>query len=140
MKTKIIKTKVQRVVSFLISLSAVILFSAGSGFAGETVTFEGVIQGANCVHFKTACPINNQDAHIANERDFVLLLPGSKHYYLPNLDRIVKSRYLGKSVRVTGNLGDHEIWATRLELKGGNGYRTVWTLEEQEKMYQPSGG
>ncbi len=136
MKPRTIKTKVPRIVYFFISLSAVFLFSAVSAFAGETVTYNGMIQGANCVQLKQlACPINNQDGAIASERDFVLLLPGNTHYYLPNLDRINKSRYVGKSVRVTGSLDGNKIWVTRLELKSGDDYRTVWSLKEQESMY-----
>lgn len=139
MKTITIKTKVPRIVYFFISLSAFFLFSAVSGFAGETVTYEGVIQGANCVQLKQlTCPISNHDGAIASERDFVLLLPGNMHYYLPNLDRIVKSQYVGKSVRVFGNLDGNKIWVKRLELKGSRGYHTVWSLEEYQEMYAPS--
>lgn len=138
MKTKNSKTELQRFTLFFLSLSAIFLLSTGSGFADKTVTYEGTIQGAGCVHYHAACPQSNMDAHIANERDFVLFLNAKTHYYLPNLDRSVKARYVGKSVRVTGNPGEHEIWVTRLELKGDHGYRTVWSLEEQRKMYDPS--
>jgi hypothetical protein len=139
MKTKTIKTKVPRIVYFFISLSAVFLFSAVSGFAGETVTYNGVIQGASCVQLKQlTCPVNSRDGAIASERDFVLLLPGNTHFYLPNLDRIVKSQYVGKSVRVIGNLEGNKIRVERLELKGSHGYHTVWSLEEQQEMYAPS--
>ena len=139
MKTKNFKTKLQRTVTFLISLSAVFLLSTVSGFAAQTVTFDGVIQGADCVQLKQlACPVNNQDGAIASVSDFVLLLPGNTHYYLPNLGRIVKSQYVGKSVRVIGSIDGDKIWVKRMELKGSHGYHTVWSLAQQQKMYAPS--
>jgi hypothetical protein len=140
MKTKNNKTKVYRFSLFILSMSAVFLLSTVSAFAAKTATYTGTIQGAACTQYHQVCPTSNQDPSIAIERDFVLQLNNGKTYYfMPNLDRIVKSQYDGKSVRVTGTPGKNQIWVTRLELKGKNGYQTVWSQARQDKMYQHMG-
>ena len=125
---------------FILSLAAVFLLSTVSAFAAKTVTYKGTIQGAACTIYHQVCPQNGHDPSIAVERDFVLQLNNGKTYYfMPNLDRIVKAQYDGDSVRVTGTPGKNQIWVTRLELKGKNGYQTVWSQQQQEKKYPPTG-
>ena len=106
--------------------------------AGERVSYEGTLQGASCVHFKKKCP--EDDAHIAIEHDFVLLLPNGKHYFLPNLNRAIKARYVAKPVRISGDLQDHSIWVDRLDVKKGNKYTSVWSWKEQQELYKGGGG
>ena len=106
--------------------------------AGERVSYEGTLQGASCVHFKKKCP--EDDAHIAIEHDFVLLLPNGKHYFLPNLNRAIKARYVAKPVQISGDLQDHSIWVDRLDVKKGNKYTSVWSWKEQQELYKGGGG
>ena len=80
------------------------------------------------------------DAHIALEHDFVLLLPNGNHYFLPNLNRAIKARYVAKPVRISGKIEDHEIWVDRLAVKKGAKYDTVWSWERQQELYQENGG
>jgi hypothetical protein len=75
--------------------------------AAERVTYEGTLKGASCVHYKKKCP--EDDAHIALEHDFVQLLPDGHKYFLPNLNRAIKARYVAKDVRISGEAEDHEI-------------------------------
>jgi hypothetical protein len=106
--------------------------------AAERVTYEGTLQGASCVHYKKKCP--EEDAHIALEHDFVLLLPDGEHYFLPNLNRAIKARYVGKPVRISGELENHEIWVDSLDVKKGNAYGNVWSWEKQQEIYKGGGG
>lgn len=106
--------------------------------AGERVSYEGTLQGASCVHYKKKCPEN--DAHIAIEHDFVLLLPNGEHYFLPNLNRAIKARYVAKPVQISGDLENHEIWVDRLDVKKGNKYTSVWSWKEQQELYKGGGG
>ena len=117
------------VVSLIVSTSAI---------GEETVTFEGTFQGAACVHYKKDCP--DDDAHIAVEHDFVLLLLNGKHYFLPNLNRAVKARYLAKKVRIRGGLEGSEIWVDSLDVKKGGSYINVWSWEKQQQLYKGGGG
>ena len=106
--------------------------------AGKRVSYEGTLQGAGCVHYKKKCP--EDDAHIALENDFVLLLPNGKHYFLPNLNRAIKARYVAKPVQISGDLDGHEIWVDRLDVKKGNKYTNVWSWQEQRELYKGGGG
>ncbi len=98
--------------------------------------FEGIIQGANCVHNKTGCPESPSDAHIAAEHDFVLLLPDGDHYFLLNLDRAIKAKYVTMSVRVLGRIQGHGIWVHTFEVKKSGKYKQVWSYEEQQRIYE----
>ena len=100
--------------------------------AEEHVSYEGTLQGASCVHFKKKCP--EDDAHIAIEHDFVLLLPNGDHYFLPNLNRAIKARYVGRPVRIKGTMEHHEIWVERLDVKKGDAYAGVWSWEKQQEL------
>ena len=106
--------------------------------AGTDITIEGTLQGASCVHYKRMCP--EDDAHIALEHDFLLLLPNGNHYFLPNLNRAIKARYVAKSVRISGTVEDHEIWVDSLAVKKDSEYSTVWTWEKQQELYKGGGG
>lgn len=127
---------------YIFFISAVIfifsLLLPATVIAGDRVSYEGTLQGASCVHFKKKCP--EDDAHIAIEHDFVLLLPNGKHYFLPNLNRAIKARYVAKPVQISGDLENHEIWVDRLDVKKGNKYISVWSWEEQQELYKGGGG
>jgi hypothetical protein len=99
----------------------------------ETVTYEGTIQGLNCVFNNTKCPINDLDMYSALETDFVLVLPDGQFYLLHNIDRSIKARYLTKQVRVRGQQKGNIIWVSNLEVKEGNQYKTAWNYAQQER-------
>jgi hypothetical protein len=106
------------------------------GMAEELVTYEGTIQGLNCIHFQQKCPEKDLDMYIALEHDFVLLLADGRHFVLPNLDRGIKTRYLTKDVRIRGKQKGTTLWVENLEVKEGQRYRLVWNFQEQKKMEQ----
>ena len=86
------------------------------------------------MHNKTACPESPSDAHIAMEHDFVLLMPDGDHYFLLNLDRAIKAKYVTLPVRVTGRIQGHGIWVHTLEVQTNGQYKQVWSFEEQERL------
>ena len=108
--------------------------------AGESVSYEGTIKGAACTHYKLDCSDN--DTHITIENDFVLVMPGDMHYFMPNLNRALKARYANKAVRVSGDMDkmNHYIWVETLELKKGNKYQPIWSRQEQQELYKGGGG
>jgi len=121
----------------ILLLLIVMLMIPAAGTAGKDVAYEGTLQGASCVHYKRECP--DDEAHLALEHDFVLLLPDGKHYFLPNLSRVTKARYATREVRISGEIEDHEIWVDRLEVKEGDKYREVWSWKQQQEMYKGGG-
>jgi hypothetical protein len=74
------------------------------------------------------------------EYDFVLLLPNGDHYFLPNLNRAIKARYVTKSVRIIGELENHEIWVNSLDVKKNSRYMNVWSWKKQQEIRKGGGG
>jgi hypothetical protein len=99
----------------------------------ETVTYEGKIQGLNCVFNHTKCPTEDLDMYIALESDFVLVLPDGQFFLLHNINRMIKARYLTRQVRIRGQQKGNIIWVSNLEVKEGNKYKTVWNYAQQER-------
>ena len=110
------------------------LIAPAAGMAAESVTYDGIIQGLNCVHYGKKCPEEDLDMYIAMEHDFILLLPDGRHFVLPNLDRGIKTRYLTKEVRIIGKQEGTTIWVEQLLIKKGQRYRLVLDLEKQRKI------
>lgn len=96
-------------------------------------TFKGTIEGALCVLDGKKCPPEDFDAHLLIENNFVLLAADGKYYYLPNLSRTVKARYVGKDVQITGKAKGESIIVDKLEVKEGGKFKIVWTIEKQKR-------
>lgn len=111
------------------------VFISSSAMAdSHTASFTGMFNGANCMFFSGTCPKNMPDAHVATEPDFVLTQPGGKYYFVINIDRAIKVKYLHKDVKVTGKLKDSStIIAKTLEEKKDGKYIMVWSLEDEIK-------
>ncbi|MDH3602656.1 MAG: hypothetical protein OEU26_23830 [Candidatus Tectomicrobia bacterium] len=121
----------------ILALAVMVLMTMPTtALAGTDVTFEGVLQGVTCVHYQTKCPDYGVAEHIALEKDFVLVRPDGEHYFLPNLDRVIKARYAGKHVRVIGKLKGHGIWVDTLEVKKDSSYRKVWRWTKQRELFK----
>ena len=115
-------------------LSCLSLIMTTSAFAGKSRTWEGTIQGLFCTHYKLPCPQNDLDMYIELENDFVLVTSDGQHYLLPNLNLLIKARYLTDQVRITGQKkGDDSIWVETLEVKKNNAYKTVWNYADQKR-------
>ena len=98
-------------------------------------TFKGTIEGALCVIEGKKCPPDDLDAHLLIENNFVLLASDGKYYYLPNLSRTIKARYVGKKVWVTGKMKGESIIVDKLEVKGGDKYKLIWSKEKQKREF-----
>lgn len=124
---------------FLITLGlSISLIVPATGMAGESVTYDGTIQGLNCVHYGKKCHEDDLDMYIAMEHDFVLLLPDGRHFILPNLDRGIKARYLTKDVRIRGKQEGTTIWVDQLLVKDGQKYKLVWDAERERRIEEAS--
>jgi hypothetical protein len=98
-------------------------------------TLKGTIEGALCVLNGKKCPPDDLDAHLLIENNFVLLASDGKYYYLPNLSRKVKLRYVTKDVRITGKVKDESIIVDTLEAKEGGKYKLVWSEKKQKREF-----
>ena len=135
-----IKTQAITITSYnflIIALSlSMSLMVPTTGMTAELATYEGTIQGLNCIHYQQKCPEEDLDMYIALEHDFVLLLPDGRHFVLPNLDRGIKTRYLTKDVRIRGEEKGTAIWVEEIQVKEGQHYRLLWDFKEQQKSEQ----
>ncbi|MEJ2658462.1 MAG: hypothetical protein P8012_14930 [Desulfobacterales bacterium] len=122
-------------------ITAVFLVSAALILPGAAVakthkaTIEGTIEGALCVLSGKKCPPDDLDTHLLIENNFVLLAPDGKYYYLPNISRKVKLRYVGKDIRITGQVKGESIIVDKLEAKEGDNYKVVWSKEKQKREF-----
>ena len=116
-------------------VSIAFMVPAGA-YAAKTV--EGWIQGLNCVRYGHNCPIDRLDPHLMFEPDFVLLLKDGDYWLMPNVARIVKAKYVHKTIRVTGNTDAKfkSIEVDKLEVKDGGSYKTIWSKAMMKKEWQ----
>lgn len=114
------------IIKSFLYITAASLILAGTSFAKSMDTIEGTIQGANCVIHKTVCPLNASDPHIALENDFVLVAGNGEYFFIPNLSRSLKEKYLNQKVRITGDKKEHTIVASNIDVKDQGKYQSVW--------------
>ena len=128
-------------IGFIGALVLFTLLGVGTAF-GSTV--EGKIQGLQCVLEAKLCPVDNQDPHIAAERNFVVVTGPDSYYLIPNVDRAVLARHLMSKVRVTGETSSKykSIKADRFEVQVNGKWKTAWTqeMEDMERRGLNSGG
>lgn len=121
------------VVGFIVSVA---LIMPGTVIAKtHATTLKGTIEGALCVLNGKKCPSDDLDAHLLIENNFVLLASDGKYYYLPNLSRKVKLRYVSKDVRITGKVKGESIIVDTLETKEGGKYKLVWSKKKQKREF-----
>ena len=126
-KINIYKAYMVLVVSLVLAVPAVAFAKT------HATTFNGTIQGALCVIEGKKCPTNDLDAHLLIEANFVLLAADGKYYYLPNLGRSVKVRYVGKDAQVTGKMKGESIVVDKFEVKEDGQYKLIWSKEKQKR-------
>lgn len=92
--------------------------------AANADTIEGKLPGLHCASEGRACPTNKLDPHLAIEVEFVVQQPGGTYYFIPNLDRAIKARYVLDDVRVSGDLNTQykTVRADKLEIRKGYTY------------------
>lgn len=120
----------KRIFKYLALTGLLMVFFTSGGAWAKMKTFNGSIQGANCVAIGTVCPVDASDAFVALEREFVLLVKKGEYYFMPNLERSVKVKYLGKPVRIKGDLTGKTLLVSEIATKSGGSYKTVWSWEQ----------
>ncbi len=103
--------------------------------------FSGRIIGHDCAHKGEVCPIDKLDPHITLERDFVLVKSDGEYYFLPNLPRNTKVRYVLETVTVTGEVDSkyNFIQVSELSIKKGGKDRKVWSQKSQREAFRAFG-
>ena len=128
------KLNIYKITSIFILFAALIVPGAVIAKTHAT-TLKGTIEGALCVLNGKKCPPDDLDAHLLVENNFVLLASDGKYYYLPNLSRKVKLRYVAKEVRITGKVKGESIIVDTLEAKEGGKYKLIWSKETQKREF-----
>ena len=117
----------------VLAVAMALIVPAAAIAKSNVKTLKGTIEGALCVIENKKCPPDDLDAHLLIENNFVLLAPDGKYYYLPNLNRTIKARYVGKSIQITGKVRGESIIVDKLEVKEDGMYRLVWSQEKQKR-------
>ena len=129
----------KRILSYITAIGLLaMVFATGGAWAGMK-SYTGSIQGANCVVHNSTCPVDGNDAHTALENDFVLLQGGGKYFFLPNIERSLKTKYIGKNIRVTGDLKGDRLLVSKIAVKDGGSFKTVWDWKEISKNVDEGG-
>jgi len=100
-------------------------------FAEPTISFEGVIKGANSVICNAPGPKDSSDPLANLERDFVLTTTSGQHYFLTNVYKHTKKMCVNKNVRVVGKQIDNTICVDRLEVLKNNKYVLIWSRDAE---------
>jgi hypothetical protein len=113
-------------------IGASLSLSSGGTAAAQ---FGGRIVGHDCASRGEQCPVDKLDPHIALEPDFVLVTPDGEYYFLPNLPRSTKVRYVLDGVTVVGDKHRRYnlITVSELRLKGDPSGKAVWTEKMQRE-------
>jgi len=122
----------KRISLFVFALSVFILLPTWA-VAGSVV---GSVQGFTCVTQGKLCPVGKEDPMAALEKIFVVLTPGKKYYFVPNVDRAVLARHINDRVRVSGRLSRKypSIEANKIEVFTKGVWKTTWTYGWQEEI------
>lgn len=123
------------IITAVFILSAALIAPGAVLAKTHTETLEGTIEGALCVLSGKKCPPDDLDAHLLIENNFVLLASDGKYYYLPNVSRKVKLRYVGKEIRISGKVKGESIIVDILESKKNGKYKLIWSKEKQKKEF-----
>lgn len=113
----------------------VMVWDTGHVFAG---TWEGTVQGLNCVLYDKACPKDKADPLVAGENVFVVLTSDKHYFFVPNIARRVMARWVAKKVRITGDQNDkyNSIKAEKLEVASNGTYKTKWSQKMEDETYR----
>lgn len=124
------KTRIHFLLSTLIMPALLIPVSP----AHSEQTLTGRINGLHCATEGEFCPIDKLDPHLVLEPDFVLQTAEGEYYFLPNMRRETKMRYVLDQVQVTGTVNNkyNNVQVDEFRVKKGDSYKTVWS----EKMQQ----
>lgn len=100
-------------------------------------SFTGRLNGHDCAHHGTSCPVDNLDPHINLESDFVLQTGDGEYYFLPNLRRDTKVRYVLQEIQVSGV--NHErynsILVDEFRIKHNGKWKIVWSPKLQRNTW-----
>lgn len=97
---------------------------------------EGHMEALNCLDNSIKCLIDYNDPHINLVEDFVILMDNGEHFLMPNVPWEVKARYIGKTIKVWGQISKRykAITVDILMIKNDGDYEIVWpkTIEKDK--------
>lgn len=126
--------KTKTIVEMILSAALLTLPFVATG--GETLT--GRIVGHGCLGEGHVCPVDKLDPHISLEPDFVLVMSNGDYYFMPNLQRGIKMRYVLETVTVKGDVDKkyNTIDVDVLIADRRGKQRTVWSKKLERQAYE----
>ena len=105
--------------------------------ANAVETVSGKINGLHCITEERWRPVDKLDPHLVLEPDFVLQTADGNYFFLPNMRRETKMRYVLERVQVIGTLNKKykAIEVDEIRVKKGDAYQTVWSPEMERKEW-----
>lgn len=115
------------------SLSMAALLSISIPAISDTLS--GKLIGYECANAGTTCPTDNLDPHIALEPDFVLQTGVNEFFFLPNVSRDTKVRYVLQDIEVEGSKSAryNSITVDEFRIKKDDGFKVIWSHDLNEK-------
>lgn len=120
------------------TLTLALSLAAIAGVASvHAETLTGRLNGHGCAHGGHTCPADKLDPHLAFEPDFVLQESDGDYYFLANVPRDTKVRYVLEEVKAQGSLDSkyHSMVVDELMVKQGDSYQTVWSQKAQQEAW-----
>lgn len=104
----------------------------------SAASFTGFLNSVTCADEGTKCPVDRLDPFIALETDFVLDKGEGEYYFMPNISRDIKVRYILNDIQVEGEKHKryNSINVTELKVKKDGNWKTVWSPELMRKEWQ----
>ena len=91
-------------------------------------SIQGEVKGYTCLMEKRSCAKSPDDPVALTEDCYVIVEPGGKYYFVPNVDCRILAAYVTETVKVTGKLDPKNpaIRADRIEVIKDGKSRLVW--------------
>ncbi len=126
-----------KTIAMALSLTGMI---AAAGVQAETLT--GKLNGHGCAHGGHTCPADKLDPHLRFEPDFVLQESDGGYYFLANVPRDTKVRYVLEEVKATAILDKkHNTFVVdELMVKKSGNFKTVWSQKAQQDAFDYTHG
>ena len=120
----------------LSSMALASLLGSTAALAG-TGSIRGKINGHGCAHHGEICPVSALDPHIALEPDFVIQKDEGDYFFMLNLPRDTKVRYVLQDVTVNGDIDERHknIVVDEFIAKGTMAWSRKMAQPECERLY-----
>ena len=113
---------------------AIMFIVPAFAWAKDYTQITGTIQGAGYVINHTVQPMSSDDLNARLERDFVLQCDDGSYYFMPNLTRGLKLKFINQEVTVSGEVTKNQIIAHSFSKDAAGRALTVYDWDKEMEM------